>query len=121
MPKAPPERECEAQGCFKPARYSYSLRFWPPGTPVAYRCRCCAMTLACDIVACETHWPMLAANQVLNERTRANIIQRATADHMAVPDFDHAEPEWLSIDDQPANYATLPDARMHAPAQAIPR
>jgi hypothetical protein len=64
---------------------------------------------------------MLAASQVLNEPTRAGIMERSKADRMALPDFDHAEPEWLSIDDRPANYDALPDARMHAPAQAIPR
>jgi hypothetical protein len=121
MLKAPPVCECEALGCFAPARYSYALRFWPPGTPIGYRCRCCAMTLACDIVACETHWPMLSAAQVLNEQTRAAILERAQAQRMAPPDFDHVEPEWLSIDGRPADYASLPDMVMHAPPQMIPR
>jgi len=121
MPKAQAERECDAAGCAREARFSYSLRFWPIDTPHQFRCRCCALTLAIDICACELHWPLLTPADCLTEATLASIERSRKEQLMQPPDFDHVEPEWLSIDDRPANYAALPDMVMHAPAQMIPR
>jgi hypothetical protein len=115
MPKAQPEpkaRQCAYLGCDQVPRFSYSLRFWPVDTPIKYRCRCCALTLACDIVVCADHCQGLRPEQILDAKTRSHVLANAANLGWRTPDLTRAEAEWLSINDEPAPFDDLPDAAL---------